>query len=41
MLTQTSNQPITWQQLTVFRHVDMVKMVCWSSNWASEWGRVI
>lgn len=27
---------ITWQQLKTFRHIDMVRMTCWNSNWASE-----
>ena len=31
-LTQISNQPITWQQLNAFRHVDMIKTICCSSN---------
>ncbi len=33
------NQPITWQQLNAFRHLDVVKTTCLSSNRASEWGR--
>ncbi|MEQ2213694.1 hypothetical protein XENOCAPTIV_019408 [Xenoophorus captivus] len=40
-LRQISNQPITWQQLNAFRHVDMVKMICCSSNQASEWERKV
>ncbi len=39
MVTQIANQPITWQQLNAFRHLDVVKTTCWSSNRASEWGR--
>ncbi len=39
LVTQIANQPITWQQLNVFRHLDVVKTICWSSNRASEWGR--
>lgn len=27
-----TNIKITWQQLSASRHVDMVKMICWSSN---------
>ncbi len=38
-MTQIANQPITWQQLNAFRHLDVVKTICWSSNRASEWGR--
>lgn len=34
---QLSNQQITWQELSAFRHVDVVKTACWSSNSASEW----
>ncbi len=34
-----ANQPITWQQLNAFRHLDVVKTTCRSSNRASEWGR--
>ncbi len=37
--TQIANQPITWQQLNAFRHLDVVKTTCWSSNRASERGR--
>jgi len=33
-----ANQPIKWQQLIAFRHLDVVKTTCWSSNRASEWG---
>lgn len=29
-LTQTSNQPITWQHLSAFRHVDTINTTCWS-----------
>lgn len=32
LLIQISNQPITWQQLNAFRHVDTVKTSCWSSS---------
>ena len=39
LLTQTDDQPIAWQQLNAFRHVEVVKTTCWSSNRASEWGR--
>ncbi len=39
LVTQIANQPITWQQLNAFRHLDVVKKTCWSSNRASEWGR--
>ncbi len=39
LVTQIDNQPITWQQLNAFRHLDVVKMTCGSSNRASEWGR--
>ncbi len=39
LVTQIANQPITWQQLNAFRHLDVVKTTCWSSNRASEWGR--
>lgn len=28
LLTQISNQPITWHQFNAFRHVDTVKMIC-------------
>ncbi len=38
-VTQNANQPITWQQLNAFRHLDVVKTTCWSSNRASEWRR--
>ncbi len=31
--------PITWQQLNAFRHLDVVKTTCWSSNRASELGK--
>ncbi len=30
---------ITWQQLDAFRHLDVVKMTCWSPNRVSKWGR--
>ncbi len=39
LVTQIANQPITWQQLNAFRHLDVVKTTCWSSNRASERGR--
>ncbi len=32
LVTQIANQPITWQQLNAFRHLDVVKTTCWSSN---------
>lgn len=39
-LMQMSNQPIRLQQqFSAFSHVDIIKMTCWISNWASEWGR--
>ncbi len=28
LVTQIANQPITWQQLNTFRHLDVVKMPC-------------
>ncbi len=31
LVTQIANQPITWQQLNAFRHLDVVK-TCWSST---------
>ncbi len=37
-LLGNTNQPITWQQLNGFRHLDMVKTTRWSWNWASERG---
>ncbi len=39
LVTQIANQPITWQQLNAFRHLDVVKTTCWSSNRSSERGR--
>lgn len=39
-LAQISNQPITWQKLCAFRHLEVVKAICWSSNRA-EWKRGI
>jgi len=39
LLTEMANQPITWQQLNAFRHVEVVKTTCWCSNRASELGR--
>lgn len=36
---QISKQPITWQQLSPFRHADVSKMTRWSPNWTSECGR--
>lgn len=41
LLIQVSKQPIRWQQLSALRHVDTVKRSCWSSSWASEWGRKV
>lgn len=38
-LTQISVQPIAWQQLSVFRHADVVKKTCCSWKPASEWER--
>lgn len=35
----SKHQPITLQQVSVFNHVDVVNMTCWSSNCAAEWGR--
>lgn len=32
------NQPIMLQQLSTFRHLDMVKITSWSWNWASDLG---
>ncbi len=32
LVTQIANQPITWQQLNAFRHLDVVKTTCWSST---------
>jgi len=29
---QKSSQPITCEQLNAFNDVDMVRMICWSSN---------
>ncbi len=28
LVTQIANQPITWQQLNAFRHLDVVKTTC-------------
>ncbi len=39
LVTQIADQPITWQQLNAFRHLDVVKTIFWSSNRASEWGK--
>ncbi len=36
LVTLIANQPITWQQLNAFRHLDVVKTSFWSSNRASE-----
>lgn len=30
---------LLWQQLIAFRYADMIKITCWSSNCAWEWGR--
>ncbi len=39
LVTQIAHQPITWQQLNAIRHLDVVKMICWSPNRASESGK--
>lgn len=39
LLMQISNQPIICQQLDAFRYIDMIKVTCWSSDYASERGR--
>ncbi len=33
------NQPITWQQLNAFRHLDVVKTTCLSSNLSIRMGK--
>ncbi len=38
LVTQKANQPITWQQINEFMHLDVVKTTGWSSNRASERG---
>lgn len=37
----TARQPIAWQQLNVFRHLDIVEITFWGSNWAWEWRRKV
>ncbi len=32
LLGNTNCKPIRWQQLNAFRHLDVVKTTCWSSN---------
>lgn len=34
-------KPIKCQQLNPFRHIDMIKITCWCSNWALEWGEKV
>lgn len=36
LLLLTAN---TWQKVNASRHVDVLKMTCWSSKRASEWGK--
>lgn len=38
---KAKNQLLRWQQLTAFRHVDVVKMTCQSLKWPSELGRKV
>lgn len=37
LLMKVTNQPIISQELHVVKHVIMIKMPCWSSNWTTEW----
>lgn len=41
LLMKVTNQPIISQELHVVKHVIMIKMPCWSSNWTTEWERKV
>ncbi len=36
LVTQIANQPITWQQLNAFRHLNVVRTTSWSSTAAED-----
>lgn len=39
LVTRMTHQTITWEQLSAFSHLHMVKTTWWSSTWSSGWGR--